>query len=197
MENVFSDSFTDVTVTEYPDDTLKLVRFAATDIAGNSKVNCNPWQKIKFCVNDTEYRHYTPVSFNKDNRSGEVLFYLLQKGPVSRWTEQLTTGARLKMIGPGGKMQYRLNSGLHINFGYETSPDLFGSIHERATAEKQNCYCFAAVHLTDRDQFCFYLTGNTRSIQAFQYNILSPGSKNGQIQTGPYWTEEKRGLLDN
>ena len=145
MENVFSGSFTDVTVTatEYLTDTLKLVSFSSPDIITNTKMIFTPGQKIEFRVSDTDYRHYTPATFNKTKGSLDVLFYLHDKGPGSQWASQLTIGMQLKMIGPGGKMQYRPSADIHIVFGDETSLGIFKSIRDHAVAAQQQCYCFA------------------------------------------------------
>ncbi len=236
MENVFSGSYTDVTVTatEYLADSLKLVRFTSSDIITRPKISFIPGQKIEFRVNDTDYRHYTPACFDKAKGTCDVLFYLHGKGPGSQWAAGLTTGNRLKMIGPGGKMQYRPGAAVHITFGDETSLGLFKGICGQAAAAQHQHYCFAELQpeharwpdlinisgtyistphpavraqqaieqfsslaaglQTGHDQYCFYLTGNARSIQAFRNNLLAMGFKSAQIQTDPYWAEGKRGL---
>lgn len=140
---MFSGSYSEVVVTAVNsiDEGLKSVRFEGVFL--NIKTDFVPGQKIEFRVSDTEYRHYTPSYFNQEEGVCEVLFYLHDKGPGSRWAAGLKKGDTLKMIGPGGKMRYDTHANIHILYGDETSLGLFHCMSEEAATRGEHCFCIA------------------------------------------------------
>lgn len=143
METTFSSSYKLVVVskTEYLDKRLKIVRFEGDFssvkegfIAGNV---------IEFRVSDTDYRHYTPSYFSVKEGVCDVIFYLHDKGPGSRWAESLKVGNGLKMIGPGAKMSYKNDFKYHVVFGDETSLGLFQCMEREASKNKHQLFCIS------------------------------------------------------
>lgn len=145
METLFSGFYRPVCVesTQILAPGLKKVRFTG-DFSDSSFVT---GQVIEFRVNDTDFRHYTPCFFDKENGICDVLFYLHGKGPGSRWAENLAPGDELKMIGPAGRLKWNSQSRLHLSFGDETSIGLLRAMQEQAIAGDR----FEAVLELDRE----------------------------------------------
>lgn len=95
---------------------LRKVRFEG-DL---SNTKFEPGNVIEFRINGTEFRHYTPLLFEKGEGICEVLFYLHNLGPGSKWAGSLKVGDNLKLLGPGGKITVQ-NSEHHVLIGDETS----------------------------------------------------------------------------
>lgn len=150
IESTFSSSYQSVSVSnvEYIDEQLKRVRFEGDlsvkkeFIAGNV---------IEFRVNDTDYRHYTPSVFSTKDGYCDVLFYLHGKGPGSQWAEQLKTGDRLKLIGPGAKMSYNKDFRYHVVFGDETSLSLFLCMEQEASQNGHQLLCISELDSDHRN----------------------------------------------
>jgi len=218
MESLFSGSYHPVKITEvkYLNKSLKQVRFKG-DFSHIQK-EFLPGNVIEFRINDTEFRHYTPSFFNKDEGIFEVLFYLHDKGPGSKWAANLDTGTELKLLGPGKKMSMNLDSKIHIIYGDETSLGLMKWFSNYCKDLQKACYfvididekhkdwfnflsidssCFIEqneLENIEKDSTSFYLTGNAKKIQSFRNNILKMGFSKTQIQSYPYWAEGKIGL---
>ncbi|WP_157977272.1 siderophore-interacting protein [Taibaiella helva] len=143
MESVFSGSFTPVTVdtVSLPDEGLKQVRFKGN--FSKSNISFVPGQKIEFRVSDTDYRHYTPAYFNKEEGICDVLFYLHDQGPGSRWAAALKAGDETKLMGPGGRMRLDRQAAMHVVYGDETSLGLFQGMAHEAAHLKVPYFCIA------------------------------------------------------
>lgn len=121
MEKLFSGSYHPVKVTEIKtiNSKLQLVRFEGDFtsikkdfVAGNI---------IEFRISDTEFRHYTPSLFDKAKGICEVLFYLHDMGPGSKWASSLKVNDKLNVLEPGGKIKFKNDASYHVFFGDETS----------------------------------------------------------------------------
>lgn len=132
MESLFSGMYHPVQVTAVEDlaNALRKVRFEGD--FSKSKKAFVPGNVIEFRINDTEFRHYTPSLFDTEQGVCDVLFYLHDKGPGSKWVAKLKTGDELKLLGPGGKIKYNAQSSFHIAFGDETSLGSFVCIDSEA-----------------------------------------------------------------
>lgn len=121
MESLFSGMYHPVKVIAIEDlqPRLRKIRFEG-DFA-NVKKEFIPGNVIEFRISDTEFRHYTPSYFNREAGVCDVLFYLHDKGPGSKWVENLKVGNKLNLLGPGGKIRYNPEFKIHIAFGDETS----------------------------------------------------------------------------
>lgn len=96
---------------------LKKVRFEG-DL---SDTDFTPGNVIEFRVNDRDFRHYTPSFYHSEKGVCEVVFYLHGKGPGNLWAENLKEGDRVKLLGPGGKLNYNKSCATHFLFGDEAS----------------------------------------------------------------------------
>lgn len=135
MESLFSGSYHPVQVTSVESlaDRLHKIRFEGD--FSKSKKEFIPGNVIEFRISDTEFRHYTPSYFDQKDGVCEVLFYLHDKGPGSKWVAGLKPGDKLNLLGPGGKVKYNSSSKTHIAFGDETSLGSFVCIKKET--EKQ------------------------------------------------------------
>jgi NADPH-dependent ferric siderophore reductase len=139
IETMFSSHVHPVVVSEvnYIDQRLKKVRFEG-DL---SRIDFAPGQVVQLRVSDTEYRHYTPSFFDRENGVCEVLFYLHGQGPGSDWADKLKTGQTVKFRGPGGRLKYNRSAKYHFLFGDETSIGLFQCIKEAVDQNRQEYLC--------------------------------------------------------
>jgi len=124
---------------EYLSLNLKKIVMAG-DLSGTK---FTPGNVIEFRVNDHEFRHYTASRFDRQQGVCEMLVYLHGKGEGSRWAESIKAGDRLKMMGPGGKINYRYAHSHHFVFGDETSLGLFACLKEAALENDHPLYCLA------------------------------------------------------
>lgn len=135
MESLFSGMYHPVQVTAVEDLENKLRKIRFEGNFSTLRKGFTPGNVIEFRISDTEFRHYTPSYFNQEEGICEVLFYLHDKGPGSKWVADLKTGDRLNLLGPGGKIKYNPNFQTHIACGDETSLGVFACI--KAEADKQ------------------------------------------------------------
>jgi NADPH-dependent ferric siderophore reductase len=115
-----------VTDTVYLHATLKRVRFQG-DLTRKSFV---PGQVTEFRVSPNDFRHYTPTLYDPEKGICDILFYLHDKGPGSRWASALEVGHRVNMLRPGGRMQLAADNRYHFFFGDETALGLFRYLKE-------------------------------------------------------------------
>lgn len=143
LEALFSGSYHLVTVTElhYLTPELKYIRFEG-DFSG-SKIKFVAGNVIEFRVNDTEFRHYTPSYFDSAKGICDVLFYLHNMGPGSRWAASLKEGDQLKLMGPAGKTKLDYNAENHFVFGDETSLGLMQCLSHVAKTYGKTIKCLA------------------------------------------------------
>lgn len=143
MESLFSGSYHTVRLTRIQqlDKQLLGLRFEGNFTA--SKRIFVPGNVIEFRVSDTEFRHYTPSLFDAKEGIVEAIFYLHDKGPGSKWLEELQEGATLKLLGPGGRMKYDPAASEHFVFGDETSLGLMQCMSNAAALAGKNCTCVA------------------------------------------------------
>ncbi|CAG5016684.1 hypothetical protein DYBT9275_05608 [Dyadobacter sp. CECT 9275] len=148
VEKVFAGQFRQVIVTEtaYLDRDLKRIRFEG-DLKSTRFV---PGNVIEFRVSDTEYRHYTPSYYDSENGICDVIFYLHDKGPGSKWADLLETGTQVKIMGPGGRLRYNERSKHHFLFGDETSLGLFQCLKEVVQENDQEYFCVAELEKNNR-----------------------------------------------
>lgn len=120
-----------VTDTVYLHATLKRVRFQ-----GDLK-SFVPGQVAEFRVSANDFRHYTPTYFNGEKGICDILFYLHNKGPGSRWASALEAGQEVKMLRAGGEMTLAPDNRYHFFFGDETSLGLFRCLKEAVHRQGQ------------------------------------------------------------
>jgi len=139
METVFSGMIHPVTVTktEFLDEKLLKVCFQGDF----SKINFIPGNVIEFRVSDNEFRHYTPSVFDVEHGVCEILFYLHDGGIGSNWVTQLSANDCIKLIGPGGKINYNEKLKHHFFFGDETSLSLFYCMKNAVLKNNQTYLC--------------------------------------------------------
>lgn len=147
-EKAFKGAYKPVTVTEtaYLAPALKRVRYQGDALKATT------WkaaQEIEFRVTDTEYRHYTPMCWDIEQGFTDVLFYLHDQGPGSRWAEQLVVGDEVLLIGPGGK--FILPPGLSevIMMGDETTLSAFKGMQDLGSGSSLKCLIECAPENTD------------------------------------------------
>lgn len=87
--------------------------------------NFLPGKIVQFRVDDTSFRHYTLSSFNKQQSTCSVLFYLHGNGPGSHWASSLRVGQAVRFRAGQGKLKYNEKTKHHFFFGDETSIGLF------------------------------------------------------------------------
>lgn len=119
-EKFFSSYYkrTVVSEVEYYDEKLKRVRYKGEEL---KNVEWHPAQEVEFRVTPTEYRHYTPMLWNKKECYTDVLFYLHNKGPGSLWADNLVVGDKVMLIGPAGKFVAKKSFKKVLMIGDETS----------------------------------------------------------------------------
>ena len=125
MQSLFSGMYHPVKVTEIKDIASRLRKVRFEGDFSKLKKEFVPGNVIEFRINDTEFRHYTPSYFNRKENICEVVFFLHDKGPGSKWVAQLNIGDELNLLGPGGKIKYNPAFNTHIVFGDETSLGAF------------------------------------------------------------------------
>lgn len=136
FDAVFSRMMHTVTVTgtEFPAQALKKIRFEGDF----NRLKYSPGHAIAFRVDHTNYRNYTPSYFDAEKGICDVLFYLHNRGPGSRFAQNLQTGDTIRMIEPRGKTMYDETNKYHFFFGDETSLGLFNDLKNRINANNQN-----------------------------------------------------------
>lgn len=138
METAFRKMYHPVKITEveylYPQ--LKRVRLEG-DLY---HTKFTPGNVIEFRVTPTDYRHYTPSFYNKENGVCEVLFYIHDKGVGSEWASKLKTGMEITLLGPGGKLAYQKDYIHQVVFGDETSFGLMQCMQQESKRLQQEFY---------------------------------------------------------
>lgn len=139
VEKMFSHLMHPVTVThtQLLDNHLKLVRFEG-DL---SKTKFKPGNVIEFRVNETDFRHYTPSLFDKIAGVCEVIFYLHNLGVGSQWATNLQVGNEVKLMGPGGKVNFQFDQSFHFCLGDESSLGLALNLQQAAQAQQHAMMC--------------------------------------------------------
>ena len=130
MESIFSGMYHPVQVTAIEDVATGLRKIRFEGDFSKSKKEFIAGNVIEFRISDTEFRHYTPSYFDQKNGICEVLFYLHDKGPGSRWVSKLQLHDKLNLLGPGGITKYNTSFQSHVVFGDETSLGLLLCIHQ-------------------------------------------------------------------
>lgn len=87
--------------------------------------NFLPGKIVQFRVDDTNFRHYTLSSFNRQQGLCSVVFYLHGQGPGSQWAANLQVGQEVRFRAGQGKLRYNDQATHHFFFGDETSIGLF------------------------------------------------------------------------
>lgn len=87
--------------------------------------NFLPGKIVQFRVDETNFRHYTLSSFNRQQGLCSVLFYLNGQGPGSQWAANLQTGQEVRFRAGQGRLRYDEEATHHFFFGDETSIGLF------------------------------------------------------------------------
>ncbi len=185
MDVVFSGQMHPVTVmhTETPYPGFRSVRFEGP----LQKCRYTPGNVVEFRVNDTDYRHYTPSSFDSEKGICEILFYLHDRGPGSAWASQLSIGDSLRLMGPGGRISFREASSRHIVFGDETSVGLGLAIQNECRARKAE-----VTIIIEADKTCHEFVGKNgpdwfsldRQDPHWERLILDTAGKRGGFLTG-------------
>lgn len=141
MQKLFSGSYHPVKVTKIKNfnPNLKLVRFEGD--FSSIKKDFVAGNIIEFRVTGTEFRHYTPCLFDKKKGICEVLFYLHNKGPGSKWVSKLNVNDAHYLLGPGGKIKFNSSFSYHILFGDETSLGFMKCVSKEVLQLKQKYLC--------------------------------------------------------
>lgn len=151
MEALFSGSYHKVRLMHIKPLAPQLIQLRFEGDFNASKIAFTPGNVIEFRVSDTEFRHYTPSSFNKEAGICETIVYLHDKGPGSKWLGQLREGDTLKLLGPGGRMKMNTAAFAHFAFGDETSLGLMKCIASAAEKAHQSCTCIAELDAAHMD----------------------------------------------
>ncbi|MDM1048522.1 MULTISPECIES: siderophore-interacting protein [Sphingobacterium] len=172
MEKFFSGSYhaSRVTEIEYLAPELKYIRFEG-DFSG-VKTDFVAGNVIEIRVNATEFRHYTSSYFNREQGVCDILFYLHDKGPGSRWAEKLRVGDPVKLLGPGRKMSFVKYASAHVVIGDETAIGLMQSINNASKMKARPCFCFIDIQQKHNSwlewinlEDCSYRTVNMRALE--------------------------------
>lgn len=172
MEKFFSGSYhaSRVTEIEYLAPELKYIRFEG-DFSG-VKTDFVAGNVIEIRVNATEFRHYTPSYSNREQGVCDILFYLHDKGPGSRWAEKLRVGDPVKLLGPGRKMSFVKYASAHVVIGDETAIGLMQSINNASKMKARPCFCFIDIQQKHNSwlewinlEDCSYTTVNMRALE--------------------------------
>jgi NADPH-dependent ferric siderophore reductase len=127
-----------ITEVEYYAPKLKRIRYQGDALRS---IEWKPAQEVEFRVTDTEYRHYTPMYWNKEKGYTDVLFYLHGKGPGSSWASDLKVNDELLLIGPGGKFIIPDNSSRIVMMGDETTLSTFYGMQQQLPGGVTNIHC--------------------------------------------------------
>ncbi|MGF1662020.1 MAG: siderophore-interacting protein [Kineosporiaceae bacterium] len=65
-----------------------------------------PGQEVEFRVDNRNFRHYTPASFDAATGAVDVVFTRGAHGPGSRWASALRPGDDAAVMGPGGGVRF-------------------------------------------------------------------------------------------
>lgn len=171
----------EVTAVEYLTGTLKKVRFEG-DL---TKTSFTAGNVIEFRVNATDYRHYTPSVYDAAQGICEVIFYLHDQGSGSKWAEQLKTGDKIKLIGPGGRMKYLPEYTHHFVFGDETSISLMNCMENEA--EKKQQFFFGLIEMKKEHSYWIDLLESSL-IKPIESTLENPANQVISMLSG--WEQE-------
>jgi NADPH-dependent ferric siderophore reductase len=135
MENLLSSKYIDIEVTEtirYSSE-IKKITFRAE----LSQVDFYPGSSIIFRASDTELRHYTPSTFDREAGMFEIIFHIHGHGPGSTLADRLVSGDHLKVSEPGGRKLYDKDKTSHFVFGDETSLSFYDALLTEADKNNQ------------------------------------------------------------
>jgi NADPH-dependent ferric siderophore reductase len=126
MENVFSGQQRRVTIIEvaYLNPYLKKITFKGSFSDFRFKFG----QAIAIRVNETNFRNYTPSSWNSEAGVFQVVFHLHGNGPGSSYITNLQVNDSLNIVLPRGFELYKQDYKYHFFFGDETAIGLFESL---------------------------------------------------------------------
>lgn len=157
----------EVTQIEYYTSGLKRVRLEG-DLRKTAFIAGNV---VEFRISDTEYRHYTPSYYDTVNGICDIVFYLHDCGEGSRWAEALDTGDKVKLIGPGNRMNFRPEFREHFVFGDETSLGLMTAIE---TASKEEERSFFGLAELDREHLFWTDFFKNTGVKAVESSMEHP-----------------------
>jgi NADPH-dependent ferric siderophore reductase len=120
---------------------LRRVRFKGEALKGGA---FHAGQEIELRVSETAFRHYTPSRFDPLTGELEVIFYLHDKGPGSRWAQRLSPSQAVGVLGPGGGFGLDKSATKHLFLGDETCLGLFSAMIGAAPAGST---CYGAVEV--------------------------------------------------
>ncbi len=103
-------------------------RFRLVTLTGES-VRDLPWTpgaKVQVQLGGWVYRTYTPISWNPNEGSLDLLLYAHGDGPGASWTRSLSIGDTCAIFGPRGSIDLDATHRPLVIFGDETS---FGLVH--------------------------------------------------------------------
>ncbi|MEK6493829.1 FAD-binding oxidoreductase [Myroides odoratimimus] len=118
VKTAWSKMFITVTITKKEQLTNELLRIRFTGDLSNSKYEIG--QAILIQISDTEYRNYTPSTFNKEEGYFEVIFHQKAKGPGTTFFKEITEGSKLISSLPRGQNVYDSNTYYHFFYGDDT-----------------------------------------------------------------------------
>ncbi|MGC4232647.1 MAG: siderophore-interacting protein [Niabella sp.] len=172
MDAVFKNMYHPVQVTNTLNlsNGLKKVRFEG-DL---SKTKFTAGNVVEFRVTPTDYRHYTPSYFNSEKGICEIIFYLHNKGVGSDWANQLQTGDKVKLLGPGGKISYQHSFNSHLVFGDETSLGLMVCMREEARKNKHHFFTIAETAPAHTKWIDDFFPGYARTVESSFSSPASP-----------------------
>jgi len=172
MEKVSGKYYHPVTVThiEYFTPLLKLVRFEG-EISRTNFIAANV---VEFRVSETDYRHYTPSLYDAEKQVCEVIFYLHDQGPGSKWAEALRIGDSMKLIGPGGKMSYLPEYKRHVVFGDETALGLMICMEQAVVKNGQTFLGIAELESGHLDWIKYLNSEATKAVESSFENPAQP-----------------------
>lgn len=128
---------------EQLDSKLRKIEFQGEKLIGH---RFRPGQEIEFRVSPRCFRHYTPSSFDSERGRFEVLFYLHDLGPGSKWAQARKEGEIVKVMGPGGKLSLR-EASRQVFLGDESALGLFVCLSQAITQGHTKARVLGALEL--------------------------------------------------
>lgn len=103
-------------------------QFRLVTLSGESlrRVRWRPGQKVQVAIGSWAYRTFTPISWDADGGSTELLLFLHGDGPGSVWGRALSPGSSCTLFGPRDSIDLDSLDRPALLFGDETS---FGLAH--------------------------------------------------------------------
>lgn len=110
---------------------LRRVRFAGAALRG---ISFRAGQEVEFRVSERAFRHYTPASFDPQQGTFDVLFFLHGNGPGSAWAKALQQSQPVNVLGPAGGFHLVQEAATHVFLGDETSLGVFRAMRTATAA---------------------------------------------------------------